>query len=80
MDFDAFQRDILENGWRVFGAEVYENGRLTHAFGDTNQTRHPIYSITKSVTSLAVGIARTRGRSAWRPISCAACPAGRRKK
>ena len=62
MDFDAFQRDILENGWRVFGAEVYENGRLTHAFGDTNQTRHPIYSVTKSVTSLAVGIARDEGK------------------
>lgn len=62
MNFEAFKRDIRENGWQVLGAEVYENGVLTHAFGDTEQTRHPVYSITKALTSLAVGMARDEGK------------------
>ena len=35
MDFEAFTRDITENNWNVFGVEVYEDGKLTHHFGDT---------------------------------------------
>ena len=61
MDFDAFVRDITENGWNVFGTEVYENGLLTHSFGDLNGL-HDLYSATKTVLSLAVGIACDEGR------------------
>ncbi len=60
MDFDAFVRDIREHRWNVFGAEVYERGRLIRDFGDTRDA-HEIYSVTKSVLSVAMGIAKDRG-------------------
>ena len=60
MDFDAFVGDIREHRWNVFGAEAYEHGRLIHAFGDTRGP-HEIYSVTKSVLSVAMGIANDRG-------------------
>ena len=61
MDFDAFVHDITENGWNVFGTEVYENGLLTHSYGDVNGL-HFIQSATKTVLSVAVGIACDDGR------------------
>ena len=62
MNFDAFAKDITENHWNVFGAELYENGELTGSFGDTCENVHEIYSATKSVLSIAVGIAYDEGR------------------
>ena len=38
MKFDAFVNDIESNKWNVFGTEVYENGLLTHSYGDTIET------------------------------------------
>lgn len=61
MDFQAFVNDIQVNRWNVFGAEVHRDGRLIHAWGDTTDCRHPIYSATKTVTSLAAGMARDEG-------------------
>ena len=61
MNFDAFVAQVRENGWNVFGAEVWERGRLLHAFGDTRDSLREIYSITKSVLSVAVGMAWDRG-------------------
>ena len=57
MDFEGFVSDIQLNGWNVFGAEVYENGELVHLYGDTNENLHDIYSATKAILSVAVGIA-----------------------
>ena len=57
MKFDSFISDIHENEWEVYGVEVYENGELTHTYGDTLETLHDIYSATKAVLSMAVGIA-----------------------
>ena len=62
MDFDAFVRDIRENQWKVFGVEVYENGKLTAEYGDTVSSRFPIYSATKAIISIAVGIASDQGK------------------
>lgn len=62
MDFHAFVQDIVSHPWRVHGVEVYNDGRLTHTFGDTCRTRYPIYSATKSVLSVAVGIACDQGK------------------
>ena len=62
MNFDAFTKDIVNNKWNVYGAEVYENGTLTHSFGDTTENLHELYSATKTVLSLAVGIAYDEGR------------------
>lgn len=61
MNFRAFAEDIGRNQWPVYGAEVYEDGRLVHQYGDTAQ-RHPIYSATKTITSLAVGMAADDGK------------------
>ena len=37
MNFEGFVKDIQDNQWNVFGVEVYENGELTHSFGDTKE-------------------------------------------
>lgn len=62
MNFDAFVQDIVDNQWNVHGVEVYRDGRLIHDFGDTCDTKHPIYSATKSILSIAVGIALNQGK------------------
>lgn len=62
MDFDAFVHSIISNQWQVYGAEVYSGGQLSHSFGDTRDTRYPIYSATKSILSIAVGIAVDQGK------------------
>ena len=61
MDFNGFVDDIVKNKWPVFGVEVYENGVLTHSYGDTEENLHNTYSISKSVLSVAFGIAWDRG-------------------
>ena len=61
MNFDAFVADIEKNTWNVHGVEVYENGKLTHSYGDTVDDIYDIYSATKTILSIAVGIAYDRG-------------------
>ncbi len=62
MDFDAFVKDIRDNSWNVFGTEVYRKGELIHSYGDTRENIHELYSATKTVLSVAVGIASDEGR------------------
>ena len=62
MDFDAFVKDIQQNNWNVFGVEIYKDGKLIHNYGDTEDNRHPIYSATKTITSIAVGMAVDEGK------------------
>lgn len=64
MDFNAFVEDIRVNKWNVFGVEVYDHGRLIHQYGDTDKSRYPIYSATKTITSIAAGIAYDQGKIA----------------
>jgi CubicO group peptidase (beta-lactamase class C family) len=61
MNFNAFIEDIEKNNWEVYGVEVYEQGQLIHSYGDTCKNTHEIYSATKSVLSIAVGIAYDNG-------------------
>ena len=60
MDFERFVKDIKDNNWNVFGTEVYQNGILKYSYGDTTGL-HEIYSATKSVLSVAVGIIYDEG-------------------
>ena len=60
MNFEAFVKDITDNKWNVFGTEVYKDNTLIHTWGDTIGL-HEIYSATKSVLSVAVGIAYDEG-------------------
>lgn len=62
MNFAAFVKDIEVNQWRVHGVEVYKDGRLLYSRGDTLENRFPIYSATKTVTSIAAGLARDEGK------------------
>lgn len=62
MDFKAFVNDIEKNQWKVHGVEVYEKGCLVHSWGDTRETKFPIYSATKTITSIAVGLAHDEGK------------------
>ena len=55
--FANFTKEIVENNWNMFGCEVYEDGKLSLSFGDTKDNRHQIYSVTKSILSVAAGIA-----------------------
>lgn len=57
MNFEKFVEDIKTNNWNVFGVEVYADGKLLHSYGDTMNTKYPIYSATKTITSIAVGMA-----------------------
>ena len=61
MNFDAFVTDIETNRWNVFGVEVYENGEPAHSYGDTTENLHELYSATKTVLSIAVGIVYDMG-------------------
>lgn len=56
-DFSGFVEEIHENGWQVYGLELWQDGKLEAAYGDTQNTRYPIYSVTKSMVSIAVGMA-----------------------
>ena len=62
MDFSGFERDIRKKDWQVHGVEVYENDALVWHYGDTEKMRYPLFSITKSVTALAVGMAADEGK------------------
>ena len=61
MNFDGFIKEIENNQWNAHGVELYENGRLTHCYKDTAGS-FPIYSATKTITSIAAGIAYDQGR------------------
>ncbi len=61
MDFKAFTDDIEKKKWCVYGVEVYEDGTLTHSWGDTDNNLHDIYSATKTVESISAGLAYDRG-------------------
>lgn len=61
MNFNQFISDIQTNHWNVYGVEVYKNGNLIHSYGDTQNGIYDIYSATKAIVSIAVGIAYDRG-------------------
>ena len=61
MNFRLFIEDIQKNKWNVFGVEYYEKGQTTRRWGD-GVNRHPVYSATKTITSIAVGMAAEEGK------------------
>ena len=61
MDFDSFIDEIQANAWNVYGVEVYEDGKLSHTYGDTAESLYDIFSATKAILSIAVGIATDEG-------------------
>ena len=59
--FENFIQDITLNNWTVHGVEIYSDGELARSFGDT-KGKYPIYSATKTILSIAVGIAWDEGK------------------
>ena len=57
----SYLDDIEKKKWCVYGVEVYEDGTLTHSWGDTDNNLHDIYSATKTVESISAGLAYDRG-------------------
>lgn len=62
MNFNAFVEDIEKNQWNVYGVEIYVDGKLLHQYGDTTEHRYEIFSATKTITSIAVGMAVDEGK------------------
>ncbi len=62
MDFQGLVSEIELNKWSVHGIEVYQHNKLVEAYGDTTESRYPIYSATKTITSIAAGMAVDDGR------------------
>lgn len=60
--FKELVKTIEQNHWPVYGLEIRKNGELLQAYGDTKDTRYPIYSATKSFVSTAAGIAVKEGK------------------
>lgn len=62
MNFDAWIHEIKERRYAVHGIEIYKEGRLLYQYGITEDKRFPVYSATKTITSLAAGMAIEEGR------------------
>ncbi len=61
MNFQGFVDTVKQNQWELYGIEVFQKGRIVEEYY-VSPKRHPIYSATKSITSLAVGMAVDDGR------------------
>ena len=60
-DFAGFIEEIHKNSWQVYGLELWQDGKPEASYGDTQNTRCPVYSVTKSMVSIAVGMASNDG-------------------
>lgn len=58
-NFEEFIKDIETNRWKVHGVELYKEGSLVNSWGNTT-SKFPIYSATKTILSIAMGIAKDR--------------------
>lgn len=59
-NFDSLCEKISRESWPVHGIQLYSDGILLKSFGKIN-FRYPVYSITKSILSMAAGIAEKEG-------------------
>ena len=57
----TFEKNKETFGWTVYGALLFRGGQPLYEMPNSDDSRHPVYSITKTITSLAVGIAVDRG-------------------
>lgn len=62
MNFQGFVDTIKEKNLEVYGVEVFHKDKIVGSWQEEPMQRHPIYSATKSIASLAVGMARDDGK------------------
>ena len=61
MNFQNLIDTVKQNNWELHGIEVFQKGQIVEKYQEKSG-RHPIYSATKSITSLAVGMAVDDGK------------------
>lgn len=62
MNFQGFVDIVKKNNWKLYGIQVVQSGQIIEQFHEELIKPHPIYSATKSITSLAVGMAIDEGK------------------
>lgn len=62
MNFQGFVDTIKDKNLEVYGVQVFHKGEIVGDWQEVPIQRHPIYSATKSILSLAVGMARDEGK------------------
>lgn len=60
--YDKLIKSLKAENFRVYGLEIRQDGRLLYSWHPAPDIRYPVYSATKSVTSLAVGFAAAEGK------------------
>lgn len=59
---EKFIQRVKDNGWSIYGIEVFYQGQVIDSYDFVPTQRHPIYSATKAFTSTAVGLAVAEGK------------------
>lgn len=62
MYFQGFVDTVKQNNWKLYGIEVFQKGHVIEKYQEKPVQRYSIYSATKSITSLAVGMAVDEGK------------------
>ena len=79
MDFESFVKDIEKNSLNVYGVEVYEDGLLTNAYGDTDNLYDYIIlrlkfllfdALCRNVSFLTHSVSKMKD---WKPLNFTHC-------
>ena len=62
MDINAFIKTIESEKWNIHGVEVYIDGGLEYAYKDTQEKPYSIYSATKTIAAIGIGMVCDEGR------------------
>ncbi len=62
MNFQGFIDTVKQNSWELYGIEVFHNNQVIEKYQEEPVKPHHIYSATKSITSLVVGMAVDDGK------------------
>lgn len=60
--YDKLIKSLKAENFRVYGLAIRQDGRLLYSWHPAPDIRYPVYSATKSVTSLAAGFAAAEGK------------------
>lgn len=60
-NYSDFTNEIKNNNWNIHGMRVRKDNQIIFQYGECEE-RFPIYSATKSITALGVGLAVSEGK------------------
>lgn len=64
--FDNLINDIKADNQKIYGFEVFQNGKIIFKHSFYPDLRYPIYSAAKTFTSTAIGIAADEGKLSYK--------------